>query len=495
MASGDHRFMVQGEHYKNKDIHLPVAYLRARQSQASPNDVCYERQLQSQDRRAHGMPNYSKSLLYSNKYNNAHVRCSIPEDKRELKRRLQEIQRHEAEVEVGRQKRVEQWRQFVVEEEREERERKREIEKLQKMIDREMQRVHHRYQTDVNSAVSSTHIPSNHADSIEVPRCSSVTSVYSGQEVVTDALQESSLIFEQPEDVNMSECESYAATPTDEQETCNIDVEDQLLPDRQDGAALKKCNSSKNTTEQSTVKTDSTEQTALSSVPTEVAIVPYDDAATIDIVELATTVEAQDAAIVLTEDDESKTDHYLEDSAADSDYAEHLHAVSLNEEASKSEQEWSRTESPVQDTVAALNPQPSTHKSAATSIVQLTTELQIQHTNVAVITHPEASEEFEATPTVQIITDITKIQQCHSKEVQTQDTTVSMAQPTATQHSESTIQFTTDSDTRSGPYDTKFWYHLCNTDGINKTPESMSTVFICCHSEYSCVILYLLLYS
>ena len=125
----------------------------------------------------------------------------------------------------------------------------------------------------------------------------------------------------------------------------------------------------------------------------------------------------------------------------------------------------------------------------------VTTELQIQQTGVVVIKQPEVNEESEATLMVQITTDVTKIQQCHSKEVQTQDTTVSMAQPTATQHSESTIQFTTDSDTRSGPYDTKFWYHLCNTDGINKTPESMSTVFICCHSEYSCVILYLLLYS
>ena len=106
----------------------------------------------------------------------------------------------------------------------------------------------------------------------------------------------------------------------------------------------------------------------------------------------------------------------------------------------------------------------------------------------------------KATPTVELITDVTKTQQCYStKELQTQDTdvdsVVSMTQPTATQDSESTIQFTTDSDTRSGPYDTKFWYHISSADGIKKAPESMSTVFICCHSEYSCVILYLLLYS
>ena len=231
------------------------------------------------------MPKYSKSLLYGNKYNNAHVRCIIPEDKRELKRRLQQIQRHEAEAEMGRQKRVEQWRQLVVEEEREEWERKREVEKLQKMIDREMQRAHHRYQTDVNSAESSTHIPSNHAYSIKVPRCSSATNKYSDQEVVTDALQESSLIFEQLEDVNMSECELYAAAPTDEQETCNIDVENQLLPDRQDGAALKKGDSSNNTTEQPTIETPSAEQTSPSSISTDVDIVSNDDAATVEQVE------------------------------------------------------------------------------------------------------------------------------------------------------------------------------------------------------------------
>ena len=136
MASGGHRFMLQGEHYQNEDIHLTVAHLRARKSQASPNDVCYECQLQSPDRRAHGMPKYSKSLLYSNKYN--YMRHSVQEDKEELKRRLQHVQRCEAEAEIQRQKRAEQWRLLVVEEEREERERRKKIQKLQKMIDREM---------------------------------------------------------------------------------------------------------------------------------------------------------------------------------------------------------------------------------------------------------------------------------------------------------------------------------------------------------------------
>ena len=214
---------------------------------------------------------------------------------------------------------------------------------------------------------------------------------------------------------------------------------------------------------------------------------------------LATTVEVHDAALVLTEDDESKTDHCpteSEDLAVYRDYAEQLHTVLPDAEASICKQVFSIKGPPVQDTVAALITQPAAHKSdASPTVLLLTTELQIQQTNGAVITQSEANEEFDATATVQTTTNVTKTPQYHSKELQTQDTTVSMTQPRATQDSESTTQFTTDSETRSGPYDTKFWDHLSNTDGINKTPESMSAVFICCHSEYSCVILYLLLYS
>ena len=53
--------VYEHDHDQNEDIHLTVAHLRARKSQASPNDVCFERQLQSQDRKAHGMLKYSKS--------------------------------------------------------------------------------------------------------------------------------------------------------------------------------------------------------------------------------------------------------------------------------------------------------------------------------------------------------------------------------------------------------------------------------------------------
>ena len=126
MASGGHRFMLQREHYQNEDIHLTVTCLRARRSQSSLQDVYYEHQLQSQDKRAHGMAKYSKPSMYSDKYN--HMRHRIQEDKDELKRRLQYVQRCEADAEIKRQKRAEKWRQLVMKEEKEERERKRKIE-------------------------------------------------------------------------------------------------------------------------------------------------------------------------------------------------------------------------------------------------------------------------------------------------------------------------------------------------------------------------------
>ena len=121
MASGGHR--IQGEHYHNEDIHLTVAYLRARKAQLSPQDAYYQRvqperwQLKPQDDKMHGMSKYSKSFLYNNKYN--HIRDSIQEEKAELKRRLQHVQRCEVDAEIQRQKRAEQWPQLVIKEERE----------------------------------------------------------------------------------------------------------------------------------------------------------------------------------------------------------------------------------------------------------------------------------------------------------------------------------------------------------------------------------------
>ena len=491
MASSGHR--IQGEHYHNEDIHLTVAYLRARKAQLSPQDAYYQRvqpercQLKPQDDKMHGMPKYSKSFLYNNNY--THIRDSIQEEKAELKRRLQHVQRCEVDAEIQRQKRAEQWRQLVIKEEREERERKRKIEKLQKLIAKEMQKVHH---TDVNTAESSTSIPSCHIDfedSSKILCCSSATNESSETEVATDAFINVHAASHTQQDV----MPPAARPPTDQQEVC---VEELLPPHRKDHAELQEADAmNKSTTEQPTVETNSKEQTA----PTDIDIVANDNAAAVDKVELATTAEVQDAALVLTEDNESKIDDCpteSQDSAVNRDYAEQLLTVLPDAEASTHEQ-LSITEPPVQDTVAALIIQPAARKSDASPTVELITEQQIQQTDGAAITQPENNKESDATPTVQLTTDVTKskTQQCHSKELQTQDTTVSITQPTARQDSESTLQFTTDSDTRSEPHDTQFWHHLNNTDDIYEAPESMSRVFICCHSEYSCEILYLLLYS
>ena len=85
-------------------------------------------------------------------------------------------------------------------------------------------------------------------------------------------------------------------------------------------------------------------------------------------------------------------------------------------------------------------------------IKPVTTKLQMQLSDVAIITQLAANQEFDSTP--QIITDI-----------------------------------------RLKPEYTKFWHHLHNTYNIHKTVEFVNIAFIYCHSEYGCDILYLLLYS
>ena len=85
-------------------------------------------------------------------------------------------------------------------------------------------------------------------------------------------------------------------------------------------------------------------------------------------------------------------------------------------------------------------------------IKPVTTKLQMQQSDVAIITQLAANQEFDYTP--QIITD-----------------------------------------TSLEPEHTKFWHHLHNTYNIHKTVEFVNIAFIYCHSEYSCEILYLLLYS
>ena len=85
-------------------------------------------------------------------------------------------------------------------------------------------------------------------------------------------------------------------------------------------------------------------------------------------------------------------------------------------------------------------------------IKPVTTKLQMQRSDVAIITQLAANQESDSTP--QIITD-----------------------------------------TKLEPGNTKFWHHLHNTYNIHKTVEFVNIAFIYCYSEYSCEILYLLLYS
>ena len=115
--------------------------------------------------------------------------------------------------------------------------------------------------------------------------------------------------------------------------------------------------------------------------------------------ELATTVKEQDADLANTEYDVVQTEPKLierKDSAAVKHYIEQLHRVSPDAGAFISLQILSLTEPLVQDT------------------------------------HVFSSRQIRKYPTVQVTTDVTKIQQCHSKELQFQDTAVSMAPPTAT---------------------------------------------------------------
>ena len=85
-------------------------------------------------------------------------------------------------------------------------------------------------------------------------------------------------------------------------------------------------------------------------------------------------------------------------------------------------------------------------------IKPVTTKLQMQQSDVAIIIQLAANQEFDSTP--QIITD-----------------------------------------TSLEPEHTTFWHHLHNTYNIHKTVEFVNIAFNYCYSEYSCEILYLLLYS
>ena len=485
MASGGHRIQ---EHYHNEDIHLTVAYLRARKAQLSPQDAYYQRvqpercQLKPQDRKTYGMPKYSESSTYSSKYNN--IRCSMQDDKRELKRRLLYVQKCEAEAEIEKQKRAEKWRQLVVKEEREERKRKRKIENLQKLIKREMQQAHPRCHTDVNSENSSTPNLNGHTDSSKVPLCSSATNKHSDLDVETDDAEQTAL-HSVTTYVGIAPHHDTTSTVYKVEQATTVDERDADLPPRDQmvANALEEPSIIEQTDQSSVSTTEETDS------PDDITIAETDNhdditcTAETDNHDDITTAERDNHDDITT----AETDNHGDITTAEKDNHDDI----IKELPQRTPV---NTELQIQQTGVVALTQPE-----ANPTVQLTTELQIYQTDGAVITQPEATKESEATPTVLLTTDVIKKQQCHSKEVQTQDTevdtAVSMTQPTATQDSESTPQIIIDSDTRPEPYDTIFWYHLSNTDGLKKTPESMSTVFICCHSEYSCVILYLLLYS
>ena len=492
--------MLQREHYQNEDIHLTVACLRARRSQSSLQDVCYERQ----DRIAHNMPKYSTSSVYSNTYNDN--RCRIHEEKAELKRRLQQVQRCEAEAEINRKKRAEQWRQLVLKEEREEHERKRKIEKLQKLIDKEMQRKHRRHHTDVNSANSSTHIteqPPVEIDSTEQTAPSLTSTVDEEPSNIKEKTDESSITTtvqaDSPDDITVAETDS----PDD------ITVAETDSPD-----------------DITVAETDSPDDITIDEIdsPDDITVAETDSPDGITVTE----TDSPDDITVAETDNHDDITTAESDSPGDITVAETDNHVDITTAETDNHNDITTAETDNHDDITTA--EKDNHDDITKDLPQRTlvnTELQIQQTGVVVFTQPETNEESEATPTVQTTSDVTKTQQCNCKELQTQDTAVRITQPaahksdatltvqiatesqiqppdvTVTTQSEAseeseatlTVQIITDSDTRSESHDTQIWYHLNNTDDIYRTPESMSRVFICCHSEYSCEILYLLLYS
>ena len=385
------------------------------------------------------------------------------------------------------------------------------------MIDREMQRADYRHHSNVNSDNSAMHISRSHADfkdSGQMPCCSSAGNVLSNPEVETDSTEQTST-SSIPIDVDIAPhddtttVEKVKLAITIEERDADVPLRDQLITN-----ASQEPSTVTEQTDQSSVST--TEETDSPDDITMAETDNHDDITTAetDNHDDITTAERDNHDDITT----AETDNHGDITTAEKDNHDDITkelpqrtpvntelqiqqtgVVALTQpEANPTVQ--LTTELQIQQTDGAVITQPEANKeSEANPTVQLTTELQIQQTDGAVITQPEANKESEATPTVLLTTGVTKKQQCLSKEVQTQDTevdtAVSMTQPTATQDSESTPQIIIDSDTGPEPYDTKFWYHLSNTDGLKKTPESMSTVFICCHSEYSCVILYLLLYS
>ena len=221
-----------------------------------------------------------------------------------------------------------------------------------------------------------------------------------------------SLKLDSSEVTDMSNCKvnAAAASRVDQQEDCCNNDEDLLPSEKKDYTELREADvMKKSTTEQPAVEANNMEQTDPPSVPTSIETAPHDDtSATVNEVKLAITVQEQDADLSNTEDDEAKTEHKVTESKDLAvERSEQLQTVSTDLEVSTSAQVLSITEPTVQDTVVA------THKSDATpTVLQLTTELQIQRPDVTVITQPDANEESEST--LEIITDSDTTSRLHS---------------------------------------------------------------------------------
>ena len=275
------------------------------------------------------------------------------------------------EAEIQRQKRAEQWRLLVVEEEREERERKRKIEKLQKMIDREMQRAHHRHHRNVNSDNSAMHISRSHADfkdSGKMP-CSSAANVLSNPEVETDSTEQTSTPSI-PIDVDIA---PHDDTTTVEKVKLAITIEeldaDVPLRDQLTTNASQEPSTVTEQTDQSSVST--TEETDSPDDITMAETDNHDDITTaeVDNHDDITTAERDNHDDITT----AETDNHGDITTAEKDNHDDI-TKDLPQRTPVN------TELQIQQTGVVALTQPE-----ANPTVQLTTELQIQQTDGAVI--------------------------------------------------------------------------------------------------------------
>ena len=114
-------------------------------------------------------------------------------------------------------------------------------------------------------------------------------------------------------------------------------------------------------------------------------------------------------------------------------------------------------------------------------------------TNQSSVTATVGTNRHHEITTATVNTELPHIKPVTTKlQMQRSDVAI-ITQLAANQESDSTAQIIT--DTRLEPGNTKFWHHLHNTCNIHTTVEFVNIAFIYCHSEYSCEILYLLLYS